>query len=402
MREPGRLWLLSLGLVIVAGICLSGQAAAYELTPDMGAVIFEQLSFRDAPDSGVGEITIDLSKARNTGLSEGFINVSNSTGQWIVQNLPVMSTAIYDHPTITTRVALGVSDGTPVSFFDVYVDYSPVPVASFSGGPGGITRAFNVTPGFFAAGGVGGTLSGYMAGPDLAGFTFNPGGETYFIYQPGHQNVQAAMNQCAPAAVANSLTWLKDKKGLKVPHKNIPGLRPDVSPGDESLVGQLEQAMDRKVTSRTEGKGVWPYDGKVKYLKENKLWDKLRVKQWTGTDINWELIKKEIEHGEDVELDLHYKDDGRHYVEVTGFGMILGVPFFTHVSDHLQTDEDPGDKLGTDKVDFEWLIGNRALNSNAEIDEVITESVPEPLAMLLMGLSIMAFLPFRRLPGKWK
>jgi hypothetical protein len=53
-----------------------GTGAAYELTPATGAVIFEQLSFRNAPDSGVGEITIDLSKARDAAnLPSGFVNV---------------------------------------------------------------------------------------------------------------------------------------------------------------------------------------------------------------------------------------------------------------------------------------------------------------------------------------
>jgi hypothetical protein len=66
------------------------------------------------------------------------------------------------------------------------------------------------------------------------------------------------------------------------------------------------------------------------------------------------------------------------------------------VSDHVQSDKDANDNKGTDKVDFEWMIGNRVLNSNGIIDEVISESVPEPTALLLLALGLTGLGGLRR------
>jgi len=353
------------------------------------AVLFEQISFRGAAYSTVGEITVDLQAAKKaTGYGSGFINVINGNNEWIVQNLPVMDSTIYDHPTITTRISLGGAEGVQIGTLNAYVDFSSTPLTS---APMGSTVGFSVGQSDFYAGGVGDSeLNHATLGPDLTGLTFTESYPTYYVYQKGHPNVQAADSQCAPAAVANSLQWLENEKKIKVPHDNIPGLRDDKNPGDKSLVGALEKAMNRPVRSRQDGNGVWPYEGKIKYLRENGLLDKLVVKRKTGNQINWEWLLQEIKDGEDVELDLWYQgpNDGRHYVEVTGVGMILGVPFFTHVSDHVQSDQDAEDNKGTDKVDFEWMIGRMALNSNAIVDEVISESVPEPNTILLISLGL--------------
>jgi hypothetical protein len=120
-------------------------------------------------------------------------------------------------------------------------------------------------------------------------------------------------------------------------------------------------------------------------------------------DVSWQAIFDELCDGEDVELDLAYLDadgniTGRHYVEVVGAGTILGIPYIQHVSDHLQSDVDPLDNLGTGQVDFEWLIGDLALNSFARIDQIIVQSyVPEPGSLLgLLMLPVVARVRPRR------
>lgn len=59
---------------------------------------------------------------------------------------------------------------------------------------------------------------------------------------------------------------------------------------------------------------------------------------------------------------------------MTGAGVILGVPYITHVSDHQQTDVDPLDMLGTGLVDLDFMIGNFLPISNAIVDQAISQS----------------------------
>ena len=251
------------------------------------------------------------------------------------------------------------------------------------------------------------------------------------------------MNQCAPAAVANSLQWLEDQYGIDVPDPNDPGLK-----GDDTLVGKLDTAMERRAPTRTDGDGVWPLDGKLSYLDDNNLgWLSVKYQAGTGVDgsgtsafnggaaldgttdytannvtaagkspagggVTFDWILKELQHGEDVEIDISFQcgvdehDEPqycRHFVEVTGAGYILGIPYITHLSDHAQTDEDPNDTEGTDQLDFDFVkLNNKGVITslpgweNATIDQAISESVPEPGTLLLICSAILALVWWRR------
>lgn len=193
----------------------------------------------------------------------------------------------------------------------------------------------------------GSDVTGYLDGPTASDLDVNVFFDALFglferTVQNGHPNVQAADNQCAPAAVANSLQFLENTTPLTVPHDHKKGIK-----GDDSLVGQLDTDTDRGVVSRTDGSGVWPFDGKLKYISDNGLKKNLIVKHYgnglTGgvpsipldsTEdvtrhgvtsvgkgaISWDAICDEIKDGEDVELDMQYFvdgiPDGRHYVAV--------------------------------------------------------------------------------------
>lgn len=403
--------IITFGVVIaLVMILFTEKALCIQLTNGSGAVIVEQIDFRGGPDSGVGEITIVRSLANSaTGLDYGYINITNATGEWVVRNLPILPIS-YDLPSITTRFDLGVPNGVDVSSINLYIDYSPTPTDSF---PGGSTTNFPVSPVNFAAGGVGNDLlDHYLPGPDLSGVIFNLLGLISLpVLQETGPNVQTARNQCAPMAVANSLQFLENTKGLNVPHDHKIGLRNDMP--NDSLVGQLEEKMDRGVVSRSIGDGVWPLDGKLKYISENNLKDKLIVKHqgngWTGgipdelldgtkditrhgvtsfgkgAEVTWAWIYDELKKGEDVEIDIHFSgpNDGRHYVRVVGAGMILGLPYILHISDHDQTDKDPTDSKGTDKVDFALMLKDALTHPiladwNGRVDQAISESVKKP------------------------
>jgi len=256
---------------------------------------------------------------------------------------------------------------------------------------------------------------------------------TFNFEQKGHPNVQTALNQCAPAAVANSLDWLKDTQGLPITDPDGPGLK-----GDATKIGKLDTAMDRDVTdclpdpdpipvrtARQKGCGVWPLDGKLKYISDNKLDLKVHhqgdefaadkgtipldgtkditlhgvTSRGAGATATWAFICGELQRNEDVELDIHFDGGGRHYVNVIGCGMILGVPYIKHISDHAQTDVDPTDELGTDKVDFAFMIGADLIHPEPElanwdgtVDQVISESIPNPSALVLVGTGFLGLL----------
>src|SRR3989344_77121 len=75
---------------------------------------------------------------------------------------------------------------------------------------------------------------------------------TWTFSQPNQVNLKAAQNQCVPMSVANSLQYLENSYGLQIPNNHAAGLK-----GDNTLVGQLDTEMNRTVTNRRTGSGVW-------------------------------------------------------------------------------------------------------------------------------------------------
>ena len=91
------------------------------LDPSDNVVAFDQLNEGDSdPNAAEGEVTIDvagaLSKLSNPS-SGGFLNVADSNGNWLVQNLPIFpSSSPYSSPSVTTRYDLpNDTDGTNVA-----------------------------------------------------------------------------------------------------------------------------------------------------------------------------------------------------------------------------------------------------------------------------------------------
>lgn len=217
------------------------SAKAAEVTTGFG---FNQVNFDwdSSPDanSTTGEVTVDPAAMQaQTGLSSGYVNVYSS-GQWIVRNMPLVN----GDGTGTTNFALpGVADGVNDTTIGAYVDYSAAPVASFSAVP---THNYGVGDDEYGGDGDG---AGNPSGPATApGSTLAFGGPTTAVtYQFNHPNVDAARNQCAPAAAANNMQWLHDTYGMGLTqgattYQNITGLKGDPN---NSLVGKMDVVMNR-------------------------------------------------------------------------------------------------------------------------------------------------------------
>src|SRR3954470_18669113 len=253
------------GLILAIAFALAWTGAAFAQSINPSAVTIDQIDFRGGPNSVVGEISIDYALAGGS----GFVNVLNpavpSDSGWLVRNLPVFAPSTgYDNSSITTRMdltQLGVTNGADLTSAYLIIDYSPSPSATRSQveSHGASPRTFPVGSVVNAMGGTGpgGGVVGYQAPPSLINVSFSVAGLPLELkLQRKHPNIQAAANQCAPAAVANSLQFLENTTLLKVPHDNVKGFK-----GDSTLVGQLDTKMDRKVgTDRRDfenSEGVW-------------------------------------------------------------------------------------------------------------------------------------------------
>ena len=343
-------------------------------------------------NSDTGQITVDAAQLKAaSGLSAGYINVGTDLG-WVVQNLPVAVDFPYD--SISTRFQLSETSGRNITLLDAYVAFSSEPVASFS--VRDLVR-FDIGDTAHNAQGFAGVLRAAPAGaPPPAVIGFQLGAVITFCWQPGHANVQAACNQCAPAAAANSLDWLRSTYGLPVLHAHVPGL---VGCPTDSIVAQLDLAMVReagltwpiappgtpaglanRTAQRMTGFGVAGYEfvrGKLAYLANYGLGALLFVEHqddgfgaangtWCGLTSfgrgnppTAQFIIDRVCRGADVEVGYKWNGGGGHMVNVVGAGWILGAPWIAHVSDHVQSDldlpPDLKDNEGAGTVDFTFL-----------------------------------------------
>jgi hypothetical protein len=247
-------------------------------------------------------------------------------------------------------------------------------------------------------------LVGPPAPPPVAVIQFVAGGGFSLCCEPGHPNIEAADNQCGPAACSNSLCWLKATYGgIVLPDNCGMGLG-----NDGTVVGKLDGTMTRAFTNRRSGSPVTDASflkGKLTYLSNSNLGltaDFMatldgdppagnftaagRVATRHPGNPTAAFIFSEICKGEDVELGYTNPrpPGGGHWVQVLCAGTILGQPFIVHSSDRDQT----SDTKGTGgPPQFAWLKdtdGDGTLNLVGEpntpnADIVVTESPGQPI-----------------------
>jgi hypothetical protein len=428
------------------------------VTPSLGIVGFDQLNEGAAMNAEEGQVTVDVSGALSqlgNPAAGGFLNVADNQGNWLVQNLPIFSiqspsiTTRYDIPDTTDSIP-NDHDGTNVTGENLVAVLS---TTTFSAAPTGSAVSFSIGDTEFDGGGGGdtGDLVGYEPEGQISvqGDLQFDGGVTPVLlhYQTQHPNVQAARNQCAPAATSNSLDWLRTTTGLAIKKNadntvrtNTPGIRTD-APND-TLVGNLELQMSRQnIASRTTGSGVWPLDGLLKFAStETGIITRYAVSRTAtfstypgngggkldgaanytrygqtsyaaGSTINFDLIDGFLSQGYALLMDEAWGADGaggRHYVQILGDGKIDNKPYIVFSSDLLQTPSDPNDlrlgdyfplknsQAGFDSgIEFDWLggvNGDFLMNHNSVIDQLIAINVPEPgtVTMIVIGVGLLA------------
>jgi uncharacterized protein (TIGR03437 family) len=333
-------------------------------------VVMEQVSFgytnAQLAYSPTGRVSINVpGLAANVGQPFGYLNVMIPGVGWVVPNLrfdvnnginSLGTDFLLFDPTVPSQFVSNVNvqvsvDTAPRDTFDTTLPSVQFPVTPTVRNAEG-TVAVNVPP-----------------PPPAANHTFTPAGDTYEHVLPRNDiNVQAASHQCATASLANSLAYLASQNdNFKLPHPNNTGLK-----GDNTLVGQLDTATNRNVTSRTQGSGLYEQPeltGKFTYLKQNGL-DKKLVQKYQGalydssglnpisTDftaqgvtttnqgnvVTFDWLCNEIQQGEDVEINYEWNNgqkSGGHALRVFGCGKVHGAPYIWTLDDGVQTTAPP-------------------------------------------------------------
>jgi len=393
--------------VCAVALLVTLRMSAIPVAPGQGVNLAQvNFTFSGAPqgDSGYGLVAVDFSGvAAATGVSTGFVNIASDAG-WVVQNLPVDLSS--GHPGLSTMFNLGVPHGRDVSTVKIAVDYSAAPLTSFAAVPG---TEFSVGSVDYNAEGRGGPMVSVPSLPLTPEIPWLIGGATTFLWETTRESVEQDVNQCGPGSLANSLQWLEKRYGLNVPHEHKPGIAGN--PPD-SLVGQIDLTMDREPhTTVTDEEFMF---GKLEYIAENGLSDKLIIKHWGGrfapfdytyvgshtvtsrdkqhgglTLVEW--IRKEIEDGEDVELALG--GPSGHWVNVTGAGTVLGVPWITWVHDANQGN--PGGNNWWDGgYGFSFISDGklRTFLPDYTLDFAVSESVPDDGAGVCLPVLLVLLL----------
>ena len=374
------------------------------LEADQG-VSFYQIDFTftnaELANSSIGMAVADFPLlAEFVPFSPGYINIFAFQGGWIVRNMPVAFDA--EMPGISTWFDLGAMGD--VDFIVAAVVVSEEPKDFFFAE---ILFDYPVGDKPYNAEGLDESITTAPASIDLSNVIFDPFGPTLFCWRKGPPpNIEQDDNQCAPAAVANSLQWLENDGDIVVPDDHKPGIR------DASLVGELDKRMDRAAHQGCVPSKI--LEGKVKYVDDKGLKDKLNLKHKNrvgGSTISsmdvtvggttsaansdatvslFDWMLSELKDGEDVELIYLYDGGGGHAVNLVGAGYIMGIPTIAWAHDANQGSNDngtPGNTAddttdetngGTTPADggIGWspIIGDRVVSQGANMAFALSES----------------------------
>lgn len=405
-------------IAILALVFSGGQGLAPAATVAPGPTLrfFQEdhvLASGATARTAIGTLRVDLVRLRqSSGLASGFINVATPQG-WVVRNLAVLPEDRFPYTKLSASFDLGVPAGASVSTLNAAVDYSATPMLAFAGTQA--THGIGLLT--VRQGGDDLVVDGAPAPPNAAAAGVPAGADSAVLAsQPDHPNLETAQNQCVPMAVANSLQFLSNTKGLSLPHVHKMGLR-----GDDSLVGQLDVLMERPAVDRRNGSGTnaqKALEGKLKYLAQSKLNGKVTVRHWgeppggdasvtvdgvtmtsprQSTRFDFDAVAQAMAEGDNCELTFRWNGGG-HAVDLVAAGRIGGRPWIVHASDVDQSSDAKG--AGNQGLRFETVgdadaAGTRFLSgSNRYVAYVICEKVVAPVSTVTI---VEIFDPARHL-----
>lgn len=385
---------------------VSDGLAQINLNSSHGVRLYQINYLGESPraNTDTGLLDIDLLALRSTAaVEQGYINMMIGDS-WEVRNLKVKKESEYPYSHLSTPFNLGVETGTKVNQLSASISISAVPLTEFSSAD---LTAYAVDAISYTIGGVPDhPISAPPTPPTLETALFGNPTNTDAITQFDHPNIEAAVNQCMPASIANSLQYLEDTTDLEIPHEHKMGLK-----GDDSLVGQLDTHTNRTVISRrsNENSGTWGIQGKLSYLATNGLHDRVVTTHMgngdyagsesvsvavdgktasatgLGTSINFSTLLNAMKEGQDCEL-VYSWPGGSHAVDAVAAGTTNGEPWIVHGSDIDQSSDSKG--AGASGFVFEYLkdTDNDGLlnlsGTNSQLVQVICQKYVAPPATL--------------------
>lgn len=393
-------------------------AQADQLVIDTGnGVQLKQVRYNfDTPQiSNTGLLEADLISVReSTGMSSGYINMTIGS-DWVVRNMIVPTENIYPYSRLAVEFDLGTSPNVAVTqLAGVTVTFSDEVVTGLSGVLSQPSTA-SLSLVNYSVGGIPSSPSAppptLPAPPNLTDILFGDPTNTDAITQFDHPNIEASVNQCMPASIANSLQFLEDTTDLEIPHDNVAGLK-----GDNSLVGQLDTHTGRTVLSRFSNgnSGTWGINGKLSYLAANGLQDRVQTTHMgnganagsanvsvskegntasatgLGTAINFQTLLSSMKEGQDCEL-VYAWPGNAHAVDAVAAGLTNGQAWIVHGSDMDQsTDSAGGGPEGLRYANLKDTDGDGLLNlngSNEQLVQVICEKyIPPPIDLTVTDI----------------
>jgi hypothetical protein len=454
---------LASGAALASGSRALGQE--YPVTDGQGISI-AQTDVETAPntndDTNAAGVEINSStlisdlSGSDGGLTTGYLNVADSSGNWIMQNVPVDPTNM---PELQAGMPLSTPDGTNEAGqkMQFSMDLSANPVQTFAPGAGGSTFTLGSEEDDAAgAAGAAGVASINLPGSLTFGdINSNPRRvarlNNYFTTKNGNgllYNVNAANNQCTTAAFSNEITYLAINKGLALSYANNPG-RGDPSTGKvyyptgggldtqggNALVSQLDLTCQRASVSRTSGSGTFfskMVPGAMQYFVNNNqtfvtvtsdsVNGNIPLAQATigtyssvvdATDSFVDFGYNQLNNGSTVEFNFGYPTStggGHHSVNLVATGSIAGQSWVFYDSDLKQTDTDLQDvnlsSGGGAMPIFSWVYpqagGSSYLYNNTGPvlwDDSISftaTAAPEPCTVGVLGMLSIGLLGRRK------
>jgi hypothetical protein len=388
--------------LVAAGAPIDAQAAAI-----VSSQAVDQYDFAFGSNSVFGRYSVDVDGdatdieylnlvARDASLNE----------HWLVRNLPILPTPLNPLGTVfSTGIDLSpfTASGTDLTSLEFGTSLSTAPSTS---APAVVFSVGAVGDALFDAegkAGAGGPHADAGGSPAALGFlTFNLNNIIHVLYRPGFPNVEAGVNECGPAAAANSLQWLHDEQGLKVPdtlEERLDTLRGTME--TDPVNGTLDRDFVEGKVAYAESKGVGSLI--IKFMDDEFGEENIGRARGRGLIPTTDFIFDELNAGEDVEIGFTFLDaagnaNGGHWVTAVGKFELFGNRGIWFVED-----TDQGNAGGTGAVGFSWIGTNGGFlelsnyPSRHRIDIVVSESVIEPgtLGVFVGGLAALFALGSR-------
>jgi hypothetical protein len=408
-------------ILLALGIAGNGAAGPVSVSEGMGLQFAQfDMLFPNAsaqPNSGYGLAAVNFGQlTASTGISTGFLNIRTDAG-WVVQNIVVDSASGLQG--LGAMFNLGVSAGTPVSSVTARAEFSDTAVTGFDRTPDtSFTKVDHFT---YNAQGRGLPFLVPPLPPVTPVIPWVNGGLTKTLWGGDRPSVEQDVNQCGPAAVANSLQWLENTNPkFNLPHNHVPGINGNPA---NSLVGQIDVAMNRAPHQTVTDQNFM--NGKIRYIAENVTGTSVEIKHWGGTFVPGDVsvvtakgpktshdqtnsgktliqwIISEIADGENVELALgNLGGAGGHWVDIIGAGTTLGVDWIAWTHDANQGNNADGTTAVNGGVNwfdggyqFSPVVNGRPMLflSGMQMDFAVSESVSEPGIVSLFGIALAMF-----------